>query len=294
MLVSMTGFGEARSRNDRLAVSAEVRTINSRHFKLSVRTGEGYSNLESNIDALVRKHVRRGTVQVSIRVTRHASPDDVRLNSDVLSYYRDRLVEMQTAAGDDRPIAIEQLLALPGVVEERSAQEIDTAADWPLIGEALQQALTELDEMRNVEGRATEADLRENAGVVTAELAGVKQRAPEVTKQFRERLTERITKSLAEHDVELDATSIIREVSMFAERSDVSEEIVRLESHLEQFDELLSASESNGKKLEFLQQEMLRETNTIGSKANDVAVARHVIEIKACLERIREQVQNVE
>jgi uncharacterized protein (TIGR00255 family) len=294
LLVSMTGFGEARAQNDQLAVSAEVRTINSRHFKLSVRAGEGYSSLEPNIDALVRKQVRRGTVQVSIRVVRHTSPDDIRLNSDVLAYYRERLVEIQNKVGDKSPIALDQLLMLPGVVQERSSDQIDAASDWPLIGQTLEQALAGLHEMRLIEGQAMEKDLRDNAAAIATELAAVKQRAPDVTKQFRERLSERLTKSLAEHDVELDATTIIREVSLFAERCDVSEEIVRLESHFEQFDELLSSELSNGKKLEFLQQEMLRETNTIGSKANDIVVTRHVIEIKACLERIREQVQNVE
>jgi uncharacterized protein (TIGR00255 family) len=290
----MTGFGEARTENDRLAISAEVRTINSRHFKLSVRAGEGYSSLEPKIDALVRQHVRRGTVQVSLRVARHASADDFRLNSDVLAYFRERLVALQQSFGEHRPIALEQLLTLPGVVEQRSTDEVDTDSDWPLIAETLERALAALAEMRLVEGRATEADMRENAKVIAAELEGIKQRMPEVTAQFRQRLSERLAKALAEHDVQLDAASIIREVSLYAERCDVSEEVMRLASHLEQFGQLLSAEESNGKKLEFLQQELLRETNTIGSKANDVVVARHVIEIKSCLERIREQVQNVE
>ena len=294
MLVSMTGFGEARAQDDRLAVSAEVRTINSRHFKLSLRTGDAHSNLEPNIDALVRKHVRRGTVQVSVRVTRHSTADDFRVNADVLAYYRDKVVEAQQATGDSKPIALEQLLLLPGVVEQRSASEMDTSSDWPLIGDTLERALAELNEMRIREGEATATDLKNNAQVIGTELAEIKKRAPAIAEQYRERLTERLAKTLAEHDVELDTTSIIREVSLFAERSDVSEEVVRLESHLEQFDQLLTSPESAGKKLEFLLQEMLRETNTIGSKANDVDVARHVIEIKACLERIREQVQNVE
>jgi len=290
----MTGFGEARTQDERLAVSAEVRTINSRHFKLSVRTGEGYSNLEPQIDALVRQHIRRGTVQVSVRISRHASADDFRLNADVLNYYREQLVKLQTSYGDSQPIALEHLLLLPGVAEQRSASELNTATDWPLISAAIEAALIALNEMRAKEGEATAADLKSNATVIAAELAEIKKCVPGIAEKYRERLTERLTKSLAEHDVELDAASIIREVSMFAERSDISEEVVRLESHLEQFDELLSSTESAGKKLEFLLQEMLRETNTIGSKANDVAVARHVIEIKACLERVREQVQNVE
>ena len=124
MLVSMTGFGEARTENDRLAISAEVRTINSRHFKLNIRAGEGYSSLEPRIDALVRQHVRRGTVQVSLRVTRHASADDFRLNSDVLAYFRERLVALQKNFGEDRSIALEQLLTLPGVVERDNVPRI--------------------------------------------------------------------------------------------------------------------------------------------------------------------------
>ena len=125
-------------------------------------------------------------------------------------------------------------------------------------------------------------------------LRDIEQRAPMVVDAYRERLVERLKKTLTQYDVVLDPADVIREVSLFADRGDISEEIVRLRSHLEQFDTMLELPESSGRKIEFLTQEMLRETNTIGSKANDIEISRHVIEIKAAMERIREMIQNIE
>ncbi len=138
------------------------------------------------------------------------------------------------------------------------------------------------------------ADLKANCRVAAACLEEVQKRAPLVVEAYRTRLEERLKKTLAEYEVVLDPADLIKEVSLFAERGDISEEIVRLRSHLEQFDAIMDAPESSGRKLEFLTQEMLRETNTIGSKANDVEIARQVIEIKAAIERIREMIQNIE
>ena len=148
--------------------------------------------------------------------------------------------------------------------------------------------------MRAEEGRAMAADLAANCRRSPGELEAIDARAPLVVDRYRARLTERLTKMLAEYQITLEPADLIREISIFAERSDISEEIVRLRSHLEQFDDTLDLPESSGRKLEFLTQEMFRETNTIGSKANDVQIARHVIEIKAAIERIREMIQNVE
>jgi uncharacterized protein (TIGR00255 family) len=148
--------------------------------------------------------------------------------------------------------------------------------------------------MRADEGRAMAADLKANGQIVAVALDAIEARAPHVAESYRGRLTERLTKLLAEYEINLQPTDLIRELSIYAERSDISEEIVRLRSHLEQFGATLALEESSGRKLEFLTQEMFRETNTIGSKANDVQISRHVIEIKAAIERIREMIQNVE
>lgn len=294
MLLSMTGFGEAHRKDALLAVSAEVRTINSRYFKLVVRCADGYSALEPQIEALVRQHIKRGTVQVTLRIERARASEDYRFNTAVLAGYRQQLEELRKNWQLAEPVGVEALLMLPGVVSENAGASLDATADWPMIGEALAAALTHMDTMRVDEGRAMAADLSANGAAVAKELDAIEARAPQVGDAYRTRLTERLTKTLAEYEVTLEPGDLVREISIYAERSDISEEIVRLRSHLEQFAATLALPESSGRKLEFLTQEMSRETNTIGSKANDVQISRHVIEIKAAIERIREMIQNVE
>lgn len=295
----MTGFGEAHRQAEGIAVAVEVRTINNRYFKITLKCGEGYSLLEPEIESVVRQQIRRGTVQVTLRVDRVRGSEDYQLNQVVLANYRRQLQTVarqwglaQGEGGEAVPLA--SLLLLPGVVIENPTSPAEAEEEWPLVREALVAAMENLAQMRTDEGRAMAADLRANCQVVAAELTAIEQRAPLVIDAYRGRLTERLQATLAEFAVTLDPADLIREVGLFAERSDISEEIVRLRSHLEQFDAIMELPESSGRKLEFLTQEMFRETNTIGSKANDVQISRHVIEIKAAIERVREMIQNVE
>ncbi|KKL57338.1 hypothetical protein LCGC14_2236420 [marine sediment metagenome] len=294
MLLSMTGFGEAHCQQDGLAVAVEVRTINSRFFKLSVRAGEGYGAWEPQIESAVRKSVRRGTIQINLRVVRASSPDDFKLNVDVLDSYRQQLESLNRQWKLPGTVSLENLLLLPGVVDESVDNAVDLQRDWPIVHKTLQEAIESLAHMRAEEGRAMAADLAANCRTAAASLEEIQRRAPLVVDTYRARLEERLKKTLAEYDVVLDPADVIKEVSLFADRGDISEEIVRLRSHLEQFSTIMDLPESSGRKLEFLTQEMLRETNTIGSKANDVEIARQVIEIKAAIERIREMIQNIE
>lgn len=294
MLLSMTGFGEARSHTDSLTVAVEVRCINSRYVKISTRMTEGFAVLEARIESAVRKRVRRGTIQVNVRVDRHHAPDDYRVNAEVLKAYRSQLDAVARLLGSEETVRLESLLMLPGVVSEDADHDADAEQHWPAIEQTLNTALTQLDRMRSEEGRAMAADLRANCLAASASLAEVERRAPLVIENYRERLRERLSKSLAGHNMSIDVSDLLREVSLFADRSDISEEMVRLRSHLEQFLAAMDEPESSGRKLEFLTQEMVRESNTIGSKANDVEIARYVIEIKTAIERIREMIQNVE
>ena len=290
----MTGFGEAHHQGDGVAISIELRTINSRYFKLAVRCGEGYSVLEPDIENVIRQQIRRGTLQVNLRVDRTKAADDFRINTSVLASYRRQLEELQKQWHVPTPVPLESLLLLPGVVAENPTTAEDAEADWPLIKKTLAAALENLAKMRIEEGRAMGDDLRANCRTIAAGLAEIEKRAPLVAESYRGRLTERLQTTLAEYQVTLDPSDIVKEVSLFAERCDISEEIVRLRSHLDQFDTIMELAESSGRKLEFLSQEMFRETNTIGSKANDVELARHVIDVKAAIERIKEMIQNVE
>jgi uncharacterized protein (TIGR00255 family) len=295
LLQSMTGFGEAHSQQDGLAVAVEVRTINNRFFKLTIRASEGYASLDAAVEAVVRDAIHRGTVQVNIGVDRRRSPDDYKINVAVLDGYRAQLVELARKWQCDVACPpIESLLSLPGVIDDASGPAIDATADWPVIESTLKAALQNLGRMRGDEGRTMVADLVANCRSIAASLDRIERRAPLVVEDYRTRLLERLRRTLGELGVHLDPGDVIREVGLFTDRSDVSEEIVRLRSHLDQFQETLELSESAGRKLDFLTQEMFRETNTIGSKANDVEIARHVIEIKTAVERIREMIQNIE
>ena len=290
----MTGFGEARGQAVGLSVHVEVRTINNRHFKLGFRATEGYGSLEPDVENVVRQAMRRGTVQVNLRVERQASAENYRINTSVVESYRWQIDALNGRNGWSDNVGLDVLLQLPGAVDEQIRANFEPRDDWPTIEPVLQEALAAVNKMRIDEGKALLKDLAANGHTVEQFLNKVAKRAPEVSESYRERLEQRVNKALTELNVTLDSTDLLREVSLFVDRSDVSEETVRLRSHLQQFAEALQLEESAGRKLEFIVQEMGREVNTIGSKANDAEISRYVIEIKSALERIREQIQNVE
>jgi uncharacterized protein (TIGR00255 family) len=292
----MTGYGQAHRQADRLAISIELRALNNRYLKVSLRAAEPYIALEPEVDKLVRRVIRRGTIQVHLHVERPPGPNDYRINETAFRAYWQQL---RTLAADASPpleaeSCLASILALPGVVADPAELHRDLAEDWPVFEAVLGEAMDRLQVMRQEEGRAMAQELLQHQGAIAAELARIRDRAPAVVETYRDRLQERVRGLLAELDVEIDRSELIKEVSIFAERSDIAEEIVRLASHLDQFLEIMREPESPGRKLEFLTQEMFREANTIGSKASDVQISRGVVEIKGILEKIRELVQNVE
>ena len=292
MLLSMTGFGDARHQDQRWSIQVEVRTVNNRHLKLSSKISEPYSALEAELEHLVREKVRRGAVQLSVRVERPRQAEDYRLNAVALASYRDQLEALQ--GREQGPVDLGILLALPGVVEEIRPSATDPHDDWPEIAKVVATALDHLEAARAQEGRAMAEELQSLAGGIEAHLARIADRGPLVVQSYQKRLTERVQALVQDQGVTIDAKDLIREVAILSDRSDISEEIVRLRAHVVQYNEVIRDSESAGRKLEFVVQEMGREVNTIGSKANDVEISRNVVEIKGLLERIRELVQNVE
>jgi uncharacterized protein (TIGR00255 family) len=292
MLLSMTGIGESRHQDDRMTVLVEVRAVNNRHLKLTVRATEPYAALEPEIERLVRETVRRGTVQLTLRVDRPRRPEDYRLNLVALGSYRDQL---ETFMGPHTtPPDLAALLTLPGVVEDRRTDDTDPHEEWALLLPVVAEALFRLQAARAEEGQAMAAELLALADAISRHLERIAARGPEVVSSYQTRLTERVQSLVARHGITVEPTDLIREVAILAERADIAEEVVRLRAHLVQFAGLVSGPESAGRKLEFVVQEMGRETNTIGSKANDVAISRDVVEIKGRLESIRELIQNVE
>lgn len=290
----MTGHGGARVDRAGLSVAVEVRAVNSRYYKLSLRASDGFASIEPRLDEVVRRYIRRGTVQVDLHVERANPPESFRLNAAVLASYQRQLSELCQRLHMEDSVRLESLLVLPGVVEERLPSPGGTEAEWGAIEEAVVQSLERLVQMRAKEGEAMAAGLLENCRTIAAHLDCIERRAPLVVENYRSRLTERLNRLLSEQDLRVAPADIVREVGLFAERADVSEEIVRLRSHLDQFQSTVQLPEGSGRKLEFVTQEMFREANTIASKANDAEIAGHVIEIKAAIERVREMIQNVE
>ena len=297
MLLSMTGFGEARGERDGLSVSIEIRAVNAKGFKLNLRSTDRYGALEPQIERYLRSKIKRGTVMVDCRIKRTAGAEQGRINAEVLLGYVGQLWEIskqQKICGPIPPVRIDQLLDLPGVVDEEAGDQVDATGDWPLILETLEAANDSLTVMRTEEGRAMADDLAVNCQTIVDHLGEIEKRTPAVVEGYRERLTERLNKILVDYEITIELSDIVREVGIFTERSDIAEEIVRLKSHLDQFKGIKNLPESSGRKLEFVTQEMFREINTIGSKGSDAEISKHVVEVKAAIERIREMVQNVE
>jgi uncharacterized protein (TIGR00255 family) len=290
MLLSMTGFGEARHQAEQATVEVEIRAVNNRSLRLVARIPSPYDALEPEVERLVRESVRRGSVQLTVRIDRPRRPEDYRLNLVALKSYQAQLAALQTP--EDPPVDVAALLGLPGVVEDRRGAG-DPHEDWPALEAALEAALGRLQESRRREGRAMADELLALGAALTAELDRVAARAPEVVGAYQARLQERI-QGLLQDRAAVTPQDLIREVAILAERADVAEEITRLRAHLVQYHEVIDGAESAGRRLEFVVQEMGRETNTIGSKANDVAISRSVVEMKGVLEKIRELIQNVE
>jgi uncharacterized protein (TIGR00255 family) len=292
LLLSMTGFGEATRQEERWTIGVEVRSVNNRHFKLNSKISDAYAMFEPALEQLVREQVRRGTVQVSLRIDRPKRPEDYRINMIALSSYRDQLKGLR--GSDDRAFDLGALLVLPGVVEDCRSSELMTDRAWPEIAEVVQAALAKFQTARATEGRAMAAELTAMARALDSHLGVIVARGPQVTQNHHRRLVERVSALVREHGVAVEPGDLVREVAILTDRSDISEEIVRLRAHLCQFCATIDEPESSGRKLEFISQEMGREINTIGSKAGDVEISRSVVEIKALLEKIRELIQNVE
>lgn len=294
MLLSMTGYGDARGVEGNYAVSVEARAVNNRYLKVVGKFPDGLAAQEGEIERRVRQVISRGTVTIQIRIDREARADDYRLNTVALASYWQQVQQLGRELHAAPPADLGPLLHLDGVVQEQrtDSKSHDEASGLAL--RVLDQALERLQVFRVNEGKALAADLEKQTGVIADQLAEIEVLAPQSVVDYRSRLHERIRSALADTSVTVEESHLVREVALFADRGDVNEEITRLHSHLVQFAAFLAEPSSAGRKLDFLSQELNREANTIGSKANHVGIARCVVEMKAAIEKIREVLQNVE
>ena len=288
----MTGFGNASFDSESVHVSSEIKSVNNRYLKLSVRMPDSVARFEADIEKLIRSRVARGSIQLSLRVRFHGGQSGYRIDSDLLKSYQHQLAEVSEGEGN-RP-NLGHLLQLPGVVTETELPDELVNSLWPSIEKCLSEALDHFDDFRQREGESMRQDLERQCEVIETEVRRVAELAPQVVAEYRDKILERVRRLMSDTSISLGENDVIREVALFSDRCDINEEITRLRSHTEQFLRLLNGNSSQGRKLEFIGQEMFREINTTGSKANNVTIALSVVEMKAAIERMREVLQNVE
>lgn len=291
-LQSMTGHGRAQQVDEGLSIDAEVRSVNNRFLKVTYKLHESLAFLENQIEGLVREKVRRGSVHVTLRLSGGAVAMANRVSESTLKSYLDQVVRSVGVQGYLISIELGSALQLPGVLLPNPGSEPEKLTALAL--STLGQALDNLNRMRQIEGQQMGKELTESAAKVRAISDQIEARAPHVLIDYRKRLEARVRSALAEMLPTVGEIDVLREVVQFSDRCDIREEIVRLHSHLEQFHSALCDKESQGRRLDFLIQELARETNTIGAKANDATVAHGVVSIKTTIEQMRELVQNVE
>jgi uncharacterized protein (TIGR00255 family) len=293
MILSMTGFGEADAHQDGVHYHAEIRSVNNRYFKSAIKLPESLQSLETDVDRVLRSRLGRGSVAYTLRVKDENPTGAYEINSAVLAEYVRRL-KLAAGAMDGIRVDMAGLLDAPGVCEPPRLDKETLAARLQVIETVTEAAIDKLLEMRRAEGLALLRDLQAQCQLIRDRMEKVRLRSPAVVEEYGRRLHARVQLLTAASGATLEEDVLVREVAIFAERCDINEEVSRIASHLDQFGELCDGSEEAGRKLDFLAQEMFREANTIGSKAGDAEIARHVVEIKAAVDRIKEQVQNVE
>ncbi len=298
MIRSMTGFGDAAIQADGVHYSVELRSLNNKYFKCLIRLPELFQGMEAELESQLRKRVSRGSFTLSVKYKAGDDQSISKVNEEAILTYLDHL-ETIHAKIQDRSVQIDltQLLALPGVLKPAQDDALLLTRSKPVIGKLLDEATDRLLSMRNTEGQALADDLLKHLGLIVDRMKQIGERAPLVIDEYQERLRSRMDELLAKAELKADETILIREVAVFAERADISEEVSRMAGHVAQFEEIIrngKDTEPVGRTLDFLAQEMLREANTIGSKSNDAQISRAMIEAKSAIDRIKEQVQNVE
>ena len=294
MLNSMTGYGAADGQLDGICYAVEIKAVNNRYLKTIIKLPEAAAFLEDAIDKKLRSNLSRGTVNYVLRLKGASASALFDIDDAALRFIVEKLNAVSSSMGLNSTIDMASLLDLPGVVQPIMPDEEESRKVKELVLAITQEALDKLKTMRRAEGQFLEADLKGHCEAMANELAVVAERSEGVVNEYAKRLRKRVDELLAEGKLRLDEETLSREVAILADRSDISEEIARLDAHLQQFRQICETEGQAGRRLDFLSQEMLREANTVASKAADAEIVRRVVVIKCLIERLKEQIQNVE
>lgn len=294
MIKSMTGFGRGEYSDGKRVVTVEIKSVNHRYMDINVKMPKRYSFAEEGIKSIVKEKLKRGKAEVSIMIESLAEDDvTVKLSSSVAGQYIANLRELKDTYSLEGSVDLKLIASMPDVLRAVPDVENEAAAE-EAIRKAVSTAVENLDEMRGVEGKKLSDDLIMRGRLVRDIVKKIEKRAPEVAEEYTDKLRSRIAELIGDA-AQISEERILMEAAVFADKANITEEIVRLDSHMAQLEKILSMGEKpSGKKLDFLVQEMNREANTIGSKANDMEIISLMLEAKSEIEKIREQVQNIE
>ena len=293
MIKSMTGFGRAELTDEKRTVVVEIRSVNHRYCDINLKMARRYAFAEEKIKATIKEVIKRGKLDVSVVVENLTESDvNIKLNELVAKQYVENLKILKESYGLSGELSLDLIAQQPDVM--KIVPDVENQDEVLEAIEPVRLAAINLDEMRAAEGKKLEKDLLERGEVIKNFVAEISERAPSVPKEYAERLKQRIA-TLLEDSTLASEERIAVEAAIFADKCNIDEEITRLNSHMEQMKKIIDENgEPDGKRLDFLVQEMNREANTIGSKANDLSITERMLKIKAEVEKIREQVQNIE
>ncbi len=296
---SMTGFGRGAYEDKDFSITVEMKTVNHRYNEVAIRLPRFMNPLEDKIRKTILKTVSRGRIDVFINADYNTSDNaTLKVDSNLAAAYHKAFQEIAAAIGNEDAVInpASEIMSIARCQDVINVKEgfFDVEAVWPKVEVALQQALANLVAMRETEGNNIYGDFVYRADLITEKLALIEERSPQVVAEYQAKLSERLNNLLADHNITVEPERLLQEVAIFADRTSITEEIVRLKSHIKQFKTIIASDQPVGRKLDFLIQEFNREANTIASKANDYTLAQIVVEIKAEIEKIREQIQNIE
>lgn len=294
MIVSMTGFGDATAERDGTHYAVEVRSLNNRFFKSTIKLPDSVSGLEPELETMLREKLGRGSITYILKMRSDSAEAAYHINREALEAYLTQLQDIRGLNDAVAKIDLASLLELPGVCQEPRDDHDELERHGSTIRDLSAKAIAKLHAMRKREGESLFADLMKHLTLIRTNLGEIAKRAPFVIEDYHKRLSQRVNQLLSKAELQVGQQDLLKEVAVFAERADISEEIQRLTTHLDAFEQACRSGEHAGRKLDFITQEMLREANTIASKANDAQIARHIVEIKGAIDRLKEQVQNVE
>ena len=299
MLKSMTGFGRGQYEDENFSVTVEMKTVNHRYNEVAIRLPRFLNPLEDKIRKTILKTVNRGRIDVFINADYTSSENcTLKVDKNLAAAYHKALQEVGSAIGLEELTlnSAQEVMYLSRCQDVINVKEgfFDVKTVWPKVEQAVAEALKNLVAMRETEGGNIYGDFIYRADLIAEKLTQIEARSPMVVEEYQAKLTDRLNNLLADHNITVEPERLLQEVAIFADRASITEEIVRLKSHIKQFKNIINSDQPVGRKLDFLIQEFNREANTIASKANDYTLAQIVVEIKAEIEKIREQIQNIE